>query len=219
MPNNQRQRRTCYALCHILYPVSAAHTSIFRMDSNSTSYPCPHDTRHRLPVWPSPLLKFVEKPPPALQEATKPIPCAPAQDRASGRQSGRHSRPRRPRARGSGWRRSPRAALRVGISLSFLEPSCRSWSHFVGMHCQKLTSSFVNRLLKYPHDGPCVGCRAKREQLETLKVPTPEGQGWHLTVTVLCVPNSVVKGKRGAEWAEARLEPILATSPPTSNQK
>jgi hypothetical protein len=38
LPNNQRQRRTCYALCHLLYPVSAAHTSIFRMDSNSTSY-------------------------------------------------------------------------------------------------------------------------------------------------------------------------------------
>ena len=27
------------ALCLLLYPVSAAHTSIFRMDSNSTSYP------------------------------------------------------------------------------------------------------------------------------------------------------------------------------------
>ena len=40
LPNNRRQRRTCYALCHILYPVSAAHTSIFRMDSNSTSYCC-----------------------------------------------------------------------------------------------------------------------------------------------------------------------------------
>ena len=38
LPNNRRQRRTCYALFHILYPVSAAHTSIFRMDSNSTSY-------------------------------------------------------------------------------------------------------------------------------------------------------------------------------------
>ena len=38
LPNNRRQRRTCYALCNILYPVSAAHTSIFRMDSNSTSY-------------------------------------------------------------------------------------------------------------------------------------------------------------------------------------
>jgi hypothetical protein len=38
LPNNQRQRRTCYALCHILYPVSAAHTSIFRMDSTSTSH-------------------------------------------------------------------------------------------------------------------------------------------------------------------------------------
>jgi hypothetical protein len=48
LPNNRRQRRTCYALCHILYPVSAAHTSIFRMDSNSTSYSlctlCNHTT-------------------------------------------------------------------------------------------------------------------------------------------------------------------------------
>ena len=41
LPNNRRQRRTCYALCHILYPVSAAHTSIFRMDLNSTSYIAP----------------------------------------------------------------------------------------------------------------------------------------------------------------------------------
>ena len=40
LPNNQRQCRTCYTLCHILYPVLAAHTSISRMDSNSTSYPC-----------------------------------------------------------------------------------------------------------------------------------------------------------------------------------
>ena len=42
LPSNQRQRRTGYALCHILYPVSAAHTSIFRMDSNSTFYRLPH---------------------------------------------------------------------------------------------------------------------------------------------------------------------------------
>ena len=26
LPNNQRQRRTCYALCHILYPVSVKGT-------------------------------------------------------------------------------------------------------------------------------------------------------------------------------------------------
>ena len=32
VPNNQRQRRTCYALCHVLYPVSAALASFFRMD-------------------------------------------------------------------------------------------------------------------------------------------------------------------------------------------
>ena len=38
MPNNQRQRRTCYASCYILYPVSAAHTSFLRMDSKTTSY-------------------------------------------------------------------------------------------------------------------------------------------------------------------------------------
>ena len=38
LPNIQRQRCTCYALCLILYPVSAAPTSIFRMDSNSTFY-------------------------------------------------------------------------------------------------------------------------------------------------------------------------------------
>ena len=43
LPNNRRQRRTCYALCHILYPVSAAHTSILRMDSNSTSYTYPRN--------------------------------------------------------------------------------------------------------------------------------------------------------------------------------
>ena len=37
LPNNQRQYGTCYAMCLLLYPVSAAHMSIFRMDSNSTS--------------------------------------------------------------------------------------------------------------------------------------------------------------------------------------
>jgi len=43
LPNIQRQRCTCYALCHILYSVSAALTSIFRMDSNSTSYHLQHN--------------------------------------------------------------------------------------------------------------------------------------------------------------------------------
>ena len=52
LPNNRRQRRTCYALCHILYPVSAAHTSIFRMDSNSTSYSLDYCTLlGRMPDW------------------------------------------------------------------------------------------------------------------------------------------------------------------------
>jgi len=37
-PNNHGQRRTCYALCHILDPVSAAHMSISRKDLNSISY-------------------------------------------------------------------------------------------------------------------------------------------------------------------------------------
>ena len=39
LPTNQRQGCTCFALCHILCPVSAAHTSISRMDSNFTCYP------------------------------------------------------------------------------------------------------------------------------------------------------------------------------------
>ena len=33
LPNSQRQHRTCYVLCHRMFSVSAAHTSIFRMDS------------------------------------------------------------------------------------------------------------------------------------------------------------------------------------------
>jgi len=41
LPNNLRQRRTCYALCHILYPVSAALASFFRMDSISIRSPPP----------------------------------------------------------------------------------------------------------------------------------------------------------------------------------
>ena len=41
LPKDQRQRRTFYALCHILYPVSADQISIFRMDSNSTFYDLP----------------------------------------------------------------------------------------------------------------------------------------------------------------------------------
>ena len=32
----------------------------------------------------------------------------------------------------------PSETLRGGISLSFLEPSCRSWSHFCGIYCQKV---------------------------------------------------------------------------------
>ena len=32
LPNNQRQRRTCSALCQRMYPVSAALASFFRMD-------------------------------------------------------------------------------------------------------------------------------------------------------------------------------------------
>ena len=34
----------------------------------------------------------------------------------------------------------PQKTLRGGIPGSFLEPLARSWSHFVGMHCQKLTT-------------------------------------------------------------------------------
>ena len=50
LPNNQRQRRTRYALCHILYPVSAALASFSRMDSISTSFgTTPGTTQHVRP--------------------------------------------------------------------------------------------------------------------------------------------------------------------------
>ena len=35
----------------------------------------------------------------------------------------------------------PREALCGGITVSFLEPLCRSWSHFVGIYRPKLTRS------------------------------------------------------------------------------
>ena len=38
----------------------------------------------------------------------------------------------------------PREALRGGIPWSFLEPLGRSWSHFVGIYRQRLTSSLKN---------------------------------------------------------------------------
>ena len=69
LPNNRRQRRTCYALCHILYPVSAAHTSIFRMDSNSTSYA--HITTTLSPCAPAntPIYQFLSAMPPQSRSA------------------------------------------------------------------------------------------------------------------------------------------------------
>ena len=40
-----------------------------------------------------------------------------------------------------GTNTAPREALRGGIPTSFLEPSCRSLSHFVGIYRQKMTRS------------------------------------------------------------------------------
>ena len=54
---------------------------------------------------------------------------------------------------------SPQKALCGGIPGSFLEPLVRSWSHFVGIYCQKSTRSLDNRLLRYPHKGPRVVVR------------------------------------------------------------
>ena len=51
LPNNQRQRRTCYILCHIQYPVSAAHTSTFRMGLNPTSSRLMVQKATRLAFW------------------------------------------------------------------------------------------------------------------------------------------------------------------------
>jgi len=50
LPDNQRQRHTCYALCHIWYSVPSAHASIFRMDSNSTSYRRMGEGKRRAPI-------------------------------------------------------------------------------------------------------------------------------------------------------------------------
>ena len=41
-------------------------------------------------------------------------------------------------------REQPQKALGGGIPSSFLEPSPRSWSHFVGIYRQKLTKSSKN---------------------------------------------------------------------------
>jgi len=41
-------------------------------------------------------------------------------------------------------------ALRGGIPCSFLEPLARSWSHFVGIYCQKLTTSLKKWLWHTP---------------------------------------------------------------------
>jgi len=41
-------------------------------------------------------------------------------------------------------RGKPQKALCGGIPGSFLEPLARSWSRFVGMYCQKLTTSVQN---------------------------------------------------------------------------
>ena len=51
LPNNQRQRLTCYILCHIQYPVSAAHTSTFRMGLNPTSSRLMVQKATRLAFW------------------------------------------------------------------------------------------------------------------------------------------------------------------------
>ena len=55
----------------------------------------------------------------------------------------------------------PREAFCGGISWSFLEPLGRSWSHFVGICCQRVTRSLENRLLKYPHEGPGVATKTQ----------------------------------------------------------
>ena len=39
---------------------------------------------------------------------------------------------------------APQKALREGITVSFLKPWCRSWSHFWGIYRQKLTRSLKN---------------------------------------------------------------------------
>ena len=62
LPNNQRQRRTCYALCHILYPVSAALASFTGWIRSPPPSPYPltygtvHTSYHPAPEIPPPTL-------------------------------------------------------------------------------------------------------------------------------------------------------------------
>ena len=103
----------------------------------------------------------------------------------------------------------PRESLRGGISLSFLEPSYLSWSHFVGIYCQKLTSSLLNRLLKYPHEGPCVVLK------EALAISAEEGK--ELRALEVCQPfffwpNSTPTRNGQFENADRPLVSFLSTS-------
>ena len=147
LPNNQRQRRTCYALCHILYPVSAALASFFRMDSISTSFTFSFDLRNRAhflpprpvdstayltpPSWHSmaranPLYRSVHRPPAHLEP-----PKAPAY-----RQSTRHclraipcplrQKPTRTIAQLSLQRRFPRAGKPEGPHVDDERPRRKS---------------------------------------------------------------------------------------------
>ena len=50
----------------------------------------------------------------------------------------------------------------LGAILSLLEP-------FFDVYFQILTSSLVNRLLKYPHEGPCVGTSKPRRLVHVIE--------------------------------------------------
>ena len=51
---------------------------------------------------------------------------------------------RRPASKNTTHAVRPQKTLCGGIPGSFLEPLARSWSHFVGTYCQKLTNSVQN---------------------------------------------------------------------------
>ena len=60
---------------------------------------------------------------------------------------------------GSRMGSNPQKSLRGGIPVSFSEPLCRSWSHFVGVYRQILTTSLKNWLWDTPTKGPGWGLR------------------------------------------------------------
>ena len=120
LPNNQRQRRTCYALCHILYPMSAALASFFRMDSISTSFTSSFDLRNRahfLPPRPVDSTAYLTPPSWASMARANPLyrsvhrPPVNFRRLKSSGSRGRHAAPSVDKARGDELKAGPQSGI------------------------------------------------------------------------------------------------------------